>query len=180
MDTLRKPFFILAVILSVVIVLVEMGSAAVLRGPAMMAGDITGSVKAIANEIPELAEVLEDIGTDEIKEMADSEDPPGIAIPYLAFVDASLLFTLLLMAVSLFASQQAHATAQGCVTAIYAILVIVAGIILILLAVFLLLLMVSLLLAMPFGTLAYLAVYGFFNRGAQRQRLPCLWRSRSR
>jgi hypothetical protein len=33
------------------------------------------------------------------------------------------------------------------------------------LAVLLLILMVTLLLAVPFGTLAYLAIYGFFNRG---------------
>ncbi len=54
---------------------------------------------------------------------------------------------------------------QGVVTLIFSIIVILLGIGLIFGALALLILMISLLLSVPFGTLVYLIVWGFFNTG---------------
>ncbi len=54
---------------------------------------------------------------------------------------------------------------QGLSTLIFSLVLVIAAIAMIFSALALLLLMISLFLAVPFGTLAYLAIYGFFNRG---------------
>lgn len=92
--------------------------------------------------------------------------PPGLGIAYLALVDATVLITVLLMALSLLVGQGITGRVQGVATLIFAILVIIGGIVAIFVALARLLLMVGLLLAFPFGTIAYLVLYGHFNRGA--------------
>ena len=91
--------------------------------------------------------------------------PPGLGIAYLSLVDATLLVTVLLMALSLLVGQGIVGRFQGLATLIFAIVVIIGGIIAIFVAVSLLLLMVGLLLAVPFGTIAYLILFGTFDRG---------------
>jgi hypothetical protein len=90
---------------------------------------------------------------------------PGLAIAYLALVDAIVLFTFLLMALSLLVGQNLSGRIQGLASLIFAIVVIIGGIVAIFVAVYLLLLMVGLLLAVPFGTIAYLILFGNFDRG---------------
>lgn len=91
--------------------------------------------------------------------------PPGLGIAYLSLVDATVLFTVLLMAFSLLAGQNIAGRFQGLASLVFAILVIVGGIVAIFVALSLLLLMVGLLLAVPFGTIAYLVLFGGFDRG---------------
>lgn len=91
--------------------------------------------------------------------------PPGLGIAYLALVDVTVLFTFLLMALSLLVGQNLSGRIQGLASLIFAIVVIIGGIVAIFVAVSLLLLMVGLLLAVPFGTIAYLALFGNFDRG---------------
>lgn len=91
--------------------------------------------------------------------------PPGLAIAYLSLVDATVLVTVLLMALSLLVGQGIAGRVQGVATLVFSIVVIIGGIVAIFVAVALLLLMVGLLLAIPFGTLIYLAVFGHFDRG---------------
>jgi hypothetical protein len=91
--------------------------------------------------------------------------PPGLGVGSLALVDGTVLFMVLLMGLSLVIGQNLEARLQGIASVIFAIVVIILGIVLIFAAISLLLLMVGLLLAVPFGTIAYLIVFGSFPRG---------------
>lgn len=91
---------------------------------------------------------------------------PGLAISYLALMDGLLLFTLALIALGFFLPGRVHGTVQGIITFIVSLLVLIGSIILLVVAIALLILMVSLLLAVPFGTIAYFAIYATFEVGA--------------
>jgi hypothetical protein len=128
--SLRLPFFIVAVICFILVVVGEAG--------------------ALAHRlIP-----LKDPGT-----------PPGLGVPYLMLLDSLLLFIVVLMALPLLLPDRVHAKLQGIATLIVSFLSLLGGILLIFVALALLMLMVSLVLAAPFGTLAYLAIYGHFSTG---------------
>lgn len=90
---------------------------------------------------------------------------PGMAIPYMAMLDGLLLFTVLLMGVSLVLPERIHGRVQGLATLILTLLVLLAAILLIIAAFTLLLVMFGLFVAVPFGTIAYLAIWGSFDRG---------------
>jgi hypothetical protein len=92
--------------------------------------------------------------------------PSGLGIPCLAFLDGLVLFTIALMGAAMIWGNTLQAEVQGIVTLVVSILVLLGGIVAALAAVVLLLLMVALFLAVPFGTLAYLALYGDFATGA--------------
>ena len=62
------------------------------------------------------------------------------------------------------AVERLHARLQGVATLLFSIFLILAAIGLILAAIVKLVVMVALFLAFPFGTIAYLIAYGFFNR----------------
>lgn len=129
-DSLRLPFFIVALICFVLVVLGECG--------------------ALAHRLVP----VEDPGT-----------PPGLGVPYLALLDGLLLFIVVLMALPLLLPDRVHAKLQGIATLIVSFLALLGGILSIIVALVLLMVMVSLLLAAPFGTLAYLAIYGSFSTG---------------
>ena len=159
MEGLRKPFFIAALVLITLVVLVELGSLGVL-------GD--GGPVNFEDLLPESGEVRDayedEIDREELARILSADRPPGRAIPHMALLDGSVLFTVALMGAGLLLREQIHGRVQGCVTLIYSLLTVVGGIFMIIAAVILVLTMVSLLLAAPFGTLAYLAAFGFFNR----------------
>lgn len=139
MDQLRKPFFLLALILMTLAVLVEAGSTA-------LVGDAGAEKTADALDAP----------------------TPGYGIPYHALLDGLLLFTALLMGAPLVIPERIHGRVQGVATLIVSILALLGSIALILIALAMLLLMIALLLAVPFGTIAYMILYGHFDRsGAQ-------------
>ncbi len=163
MDDLRKPFFFAAVILLLLVVLIEIGSGFALRG-APPAGNVMGS---ISGALPDsLKDVLGDVDSDDVEDLSEAaNDVPGMAIPYMALVDGMLLFTIGLVASSLLITDRVQGRVQGCATFILSLLLVLASIALIIVAILLLLLMIALLLAVPFGTIAYMAIYGFFNRG---------------
>jgi hypothetical protein len=91
--------------------------------------------------------------------------PPGIGISYLALIDGLLLFVLAMEGLSLIVSQTTAARVQGIVTFIVSLIWIIVSVGLAFVALGLLLLMIGLLLAVPFGTLVYLAKWGFFPVG---------------
>lgn len=95
--------------------------------------------------------------------MKDPGTPPGLGVPYLALLDGLLLFIVILMALPLLLPDRIHAKLQGIVTLIVSFLSLLGGIVMIIVALVLLMIMVSLLLAVPFGTIAYLAIYGDFS-----------------
>lgn len=141
LDELRKPLFFLAVILMGIIVIFEAGSAAVLG---------MQSVKA-ANAIAESGAAA-----------------PGMGIPYLAVFDTLVLFTVILMCVSLIVPERLHAKTQGIITLIVSILIIITCIGLLFATLAKVFLMLGLLLAPLFGTIAYFAIYGDFDTDTAR------------
>ena len=186
MDDLRKPFFIAALILMLIVVLIEIGAGVSLRGvppphppaaqppppfPTPSPTPFPDAVNSIRQSSlpPPVATIMADLGgdaTSQINDIADaSGDVPGYGIPYMAVLDGMLLFTVGLVASSLLITDRVQGRVQGCVTLILSIIMIIATIVMIFLAIAFLILMISLLLAVPFGTIVYLAVYGFFNRG---------------
>lgn len=104
----------------------------------------------------------------------DPGTPPGLGVPYLALLDGLLLFVAVLMGLPLLLPDRLHAKLQGIATLIVGLLVLLGGIVLIFIALALLMVMVTLLLAAPFGTLAYLAIYGHFATGSAQAVLGVL------
>jgi hypothetical protein len=161
MDTLRKPFFYAAVVLIVLVVLIEIGSGFLLR--VELPADVVGG---ISSSLPEgLRDILGDVDAGDVRDLAEaSADVPGLGIPYMALVDGVLLFTIALVASSMVITDRVQGRVQGCATFLLSLVLVIASIALIFAALFLLLLMIALFLAVPFGTIAYMAIYGFFNR----------------
>lgn len=147
MNELRKPFLLVAIIMFALVVLVELGSSLVIGGGPADDGMSSQEAKM------------------DITVNGEVDEPPGRAITYLALVDGILLYTVLLIGLSLLVPEKLLARAQGVLTLIGSIILIIVGIILVIIAFIELLVMVSLFFAFPFGTAAYLAVWGFFPRG---------------
>jgi hypothetical protein len=99
---------------------------------------------------------------------------PGMAIPYLAFLDGLLLLTAFLMGSSLIIPERIHGRVQGLVQLLCSLAVLIFGFLAGLVAFVLLMVMVGLFLAAPFGTLAYLAIWGSFDRGGASATLALL------
>jgi len=163
MDELRKPFLILALILMLIVVLIEIGSAALLHGLPPL-----NAASSITQNLPPgpLQDALGDVDSGSLNDMASASDSvPGMGIPYMALLDGVVLFSVALVSAGLLIPERVQGRVQGCATFIFGLLLILGAIVLIFAAIALLLLMIALLLAVPFGTIAYLAIYGFFNRG---------------
>jgi hypothetical protein len=163
MESLRKPFFIAALILIALTILAEVGTLGILRG-----NGEPGSLDSVLPPDGELAATLDELDEEqraELDVLAAQGKPPGMAIPYMALLDGLLLFTIALMSVGMLVRERIHSRIQGAATLLFSLLIIIAAIGLILVAVATLLMMIALLLAVPFGTLVYLVRYGFFNRG---------------
>jgi hypothetical protein len=170
MDSLRKPPFFVAIALAIIIVLIEVGAGGFLNSATSVVNNLSA---AVASD-PELAEAYRNAPKADIDSLSKQTKPPGLGILYMALLDAVLLFTILLTASGMFIPQGVQGNIQGCITGIFAIILILTGIVMILVAVALIILMVTLLLAIPFGTIAYLILYGFFNRAAATGTLTLL------
>ncbi len=149
MGNLRKPLLVLALVVILLVVLVEIGSGLFLGGH-----DASGALKDSAG----------DLGVD-VGDPGGVSQPPGHGISYLALVDVILLYTTGLFALSLFVPKGFQGRVQGIVTLIGSIVLILVSLVLLIIAFVELLVMVSLLLAVPFGTIAYLVIWGFFPVG---------------
>jgi hypothetical protein len=158
MDKLRKPFFLVSLACLVLAVLVELGAPLLLP---TQAPDRQALQAAIREEGAQ-----EDVDINEVlQHQRDNPPTPGRGIPYLALLDGLLLLTLALMGASLLIPERVHGRVQGLVTLIGAVVALIGGLILLFIAIGRLFLMVGLFTAAPFGTIAYLAIWGFFNRG---------------
>lgn len=147
MERLKTPFFFVSVAAMILVILLETGSGF------LLAGHDVGA--ALADQAPALG----------VSVPAHPRTPPGLGIGYLALVDAVALFTMVLMGSGLFVPQRLLGRVQGIATLVFAILLILAALALLFIAIAKLILMVTLLLAFPFGTIAYLIIWGFFPRG---------------
>lgn len=86
----------------------------------------------------------------------------GIGIPYIALIDALLLYTVGFITAGVVVPERLHGRLQGCATLLVSLLVLLGAIVLFFVALGLLLLMVALLVAVPFGPAIYLGLYGGF------------------
>ena len=172
MDTLRKPFFFVALGLILMVVLVELGSVPVLgwvsenltRVKSTVTGVLPGGSSGGNATVGTTLGNLDEEQQAQFKELA-SVRPPGLGIPYMAMLDAVVLFTIGLMGIGLIIPERIQGRGQGCLTFIFGFLLILGAIVMVFIALALVLLMVSLLLAVPFGTIAYLALFGSFDKG---------------
>lgn len=144
----RRPLFFLACFALLLAVLVETGSSLALGG------DAAGPVGALTAGVPDVEP--------EMVAGVDAESPPGNGIGYLALIDGYLLFSVIMLGLSFILSQRAYGRMQGIVTLIVSFCWLVLSFIMALVAFVLLMVMFGLFVAVPFGTIAYLAVWGFF------------------
>ncbi|WP_020576025.1 hypothetical protein [Actinopolymorpha alba] len=148
MARLRIPFFVISLVAIGLVVLVELGSPLLLGGRSAAGGLLQEAARR-------------DL---ELSEVSGVSEPPGRAIGYLALVDVILLYSIALMAVGLVVPDRLHGRLQGILTLVGSIVLILVAIVLLLITIVELSIMVSLFLATPFGTIAYLAVWGYFPR----------------
>lgn len=161
-EKLRKGAFVRASIALVLAFCIEIGATLFLDS-----GSAADRVASLAGS-PDFLKLLDETGADPAEILsvsADNPQPPGLAISYLALIDAVLLLMLAIMALNILASQQMVGRLQGIVTLVLMIVLIIVSIVLAILALVKLLVMVTLFVSAPFGTLAYLVLYGSFDSG---------------
>jgi hypothetical protein len=173
LEQLRRPLFVIAAVCMLVVVLVELGAEPLLSriksavppadSPAMAYLDSRDDIDEDA-----VAEARHDI------EQLSGEKPPGVAIRSMAFVDGILLLTVTGMVLTLFVSARVQGKIWPIVLIVAGLLLLIGSFLAIIVLIVLLLLMVSMLLAVPFGTIAYLAIYGSFDRGGASAVLTAL------
>jgi len=163
---LRKPVFLVAVALVAVAVFIELGSLA-LPPQARQPGAAVAALCSGTSPPPSCATPAGRAGLTNQVERAQLTQPPtpGLGVPAIVLVDAVLLLVLLAMATALVVPARIHGRVQGIVGAVVSVLIILAAIVTAFRALAQLILMVSLLLAFPFGTIVYLIIWGFFDRG---------------
>ncbi len=163
LDSLRKPLFLGAAFALALAFCLEIGSN-FLTVPQPTDLELREQIRQTE---PSLPEIFIPGRIADMKEARKSSPPPrpGFGIPYLALLDGLLLFTIVLITLSLVAPQRIQGRVQGPVTLILTILCVLGGIMMVMVTFALLMLMVGLFLAAPFGTAAYVAIWGSFPRG---------------
>lgn len=161
-DRLRWPFFVVALILFLIALGLEIGSS--FLPDSFNAGEMRRQTEAqlASSDLDE--DERDEIVDRMVAEAGSKKHPPGMALPYMGLLDGLLLYTLGLLGAALLVPERIHGRLQGIVTLIVSFLTLIAAIFAIIKALITLLIMVALFLAVPFGTIAYLAKWGFFNR----------------
>ncbi len=157
---LKKPLFIVSLVLCALVVLVELIGPSFIESKSPSLTQLCASIEE--SDIRE--DCLDDDNRSEIEKAMKSEKPPGYAIRYLAMVDGPLLFTMLMFGLSLILKERKTAKVQGPTSCVSSCLFILGGLVLLFMVFLHFLFMVSLLLAVPFGTIAYFATYAFFPK----------------
>ena len=106
--------------------------------------------------------LLLDLGTPGAASL-DAETP-GYGISYLAFLDTFVFYITLLISLGMIIPERVQGRIQGIATVIVSFLGCLGTIFAIIACLVVLIIMVTLLLAPIFGTIAYLAIYGHFDR----------------
>lgn len=161
---LRKLPLIIALALILICVALELGAAGFLH----TAGDTADAVQNVRNSkvFKDMTQAQQDRTIQSVQNAAGQEDPPGLGIPYLALVDGILAYSLALMVLALVLPEHLQAKLQGIVSVILMFFLALACIVLIFVALAQLLLMIGLFFAIPFGTIAYLIIWGSFPKTA--------------
>ena len=132
LDSMRKSIFIVALVAIFLVVLVELGSIAVL-------GASTSASSALG------------------------VSPTGKAIPALALLDGLVFYATLIIGIALLIPERVQSKVQGIVTLVFSFLLLLACIRVFFVDLGLLFVMVSLVMSPPFGTIAYMAIWGSFD-----------------
>ncbi len=167
MESLRKPFFLAAIILSVLTVLVEVGGGMGLRAKTVAVAQMGTKFAQVQGIDAHIDEIPGDT-------LGSQRKPPGVAISCLALLDGLILFTAGLMGAQFLLGERLQGRIQGVLTLIVSLLTLIGAIVLIFVTLAKVLLMVGLFVAVPFGTLAYLIIWGGFNTGAAKAVLGLL------
>ena len=171
-ENLRRIPFLVALVLIVIAVLVELGDTTLVKGLGL--NESTEEVFQRIKNSEAFKDATEDMDGGDVSDahkriraaIEANDAPPGMGIRYLALVDIILVFTTLMIALALIVPEHLHGKLQGVVTLIFSFLLVLGALLLTIIAFVLLILMVSLFFAPPFGTIAYLAVWGWFNTWA--------------
>jgi len=163
-DSLRKPFLVAALLVVLVAFLCCLGSSLV-TGPPPFADRVN---QTLTN--PQTVALLDrfDIDAGDARDtLSDTrpENPPGMGIPALALIEGLLLLVLIITAAPLLIGERITGILTGGVSIIGGLVALLAAIATAIVSFTALMLMVSLLLSAPFGTLAYLAIFGSFDTG---------------
>ena len=161
---LRKLPLIIALALILVCVALELGAAAFLH----TAGDAADAVQSVqqSQAFKDMTPAQQSRTLQSVQSAAGQDEPPGLGIPYLALVDGILAYSLALMVLALVLPENLQAKLQGIVSVILMFFLALASIVLIFVALAQLLLMIGLFFAIPFGTIAYLVMWGDFPKTA--------------
>lgn len=169
MHSLRKPWYLAALVLFGFALSLEAGSFLGLGARPPSGAALLAAMEEIARTGPP---PLQDAGeiaerTKELIALSRKHDaPPGRAIAHLALLDLLVFVSVLFLGAGLLIRTRNWGRIQSALSAIVALVVLAVSVLQILAALALLLTMTGLFLAAPFGTLAYLAIYGFFPRAA--------------
>ncbi len=160
MDSLRTPFFIAALILIFLVVVLETG----MRLPGVLISTPTPPTDFSNSQISSAYQGLSASDKAMVSQIGNGNRPPGLGVPTLALLDGILLFTIALMGAALLLPARLQGRVQGIATLIFSLLIVIIAFVQIFVTIALVLLMVALLLSIPFGTIIYLIIYGSFNR----------------
>ncbi|MDX2161972.1 MAG: hypothetical protein SF162_11655 [bacterium] len=164
MQELRRPFFYAAFIVVVIVVAIEISAAPVLSLVSQVTNQ-AGQTLTIDEVPPELRADFLAAQAQNPGKFSGLDSPPGIGIQYLIIVDGILLLVMGMMVASQVIPQDTYARLQGFTSCLVSLILVISAIGMIIFAIVALLVMITLFLAVPFGTLIYLALFGFFNRG---------------
>lgn len=160
---LRRPFLVAAVLVAGLIVAVEIG-AHFLVEPRVPSGSMVTALGSTPEGRNLDVASLSSAERQQIDALTDTSRPPGLAVPDLVFLDVLLFLTVGLMALTLVVREELVGRGQGVVMLIASILVIFGALRAAIFAFVKLLLMLALFLSPPFGTIAYFAAFGWFDR----------------
>ncbi len=180
MDNLRKLPFIFALVAIALVVAIEVGSTLFTPPPAdpdLLAADIFSERLKTRRPTDDLELLREDARKQAVAVVeAQRREParPGLGISTLALIDGIVLFTMLMMAVSWVVPERIWGRLHGAVRLVVMVLLILAAVLQITIAFVLLTVMFGLFVAAPFGTIAYLTIWGSFDRSGAKETLAIL------
>jgi hypothetical protein len=167
---MRRPFFFVALAAIVLALGLELGASLLVGGVSVSAREVEGIESQVAGMLNspgvELSDEERRRALESLKTSSNaSEKPPGLAISTLALVDGLLVFQVVLITLSLGIAERVHVKYQGLATLVVSLIVLILAIAAVAAVIATLTIMVGLFMATPFGTIAYLAKWGFFDRG---------------
>lgn len=158
----RASLLLIAIALSVLTVAVELGASWIPGAQQsaqsrlqLLQGQLSG----------ELRDTFQELDQNEVRAMLEADHPPGVGIAAMALIDGILMYSLILVGIGLVMPERIQGRIQGLATCVVAVVVVLVSIALAFATFGQILLMIGLLLSVPFGTIAYMAKFGFFDTG---------------